>query len=60
MMVRIEKNRTTSLEALHSTPETIRPAILKAFHPALTGKKTIILRINVGRDLMHVVLSVVS
>jgi len=48
------------LEALHSTPEIIRLAILKAFLPALTAKKTIILRINVGGDLMHVVLSVVS
>jgi hypothetical protein len=55
------KNRKTSLEALHSTPETIRPAILKAFLPALTTKKkTIILRINAGGDLMHVILSVVS
>jgi hypothetical protein len=59
-MVRTKKNRTTSLEALHSTPEIIRLAILKAFLPALTAKKTIILRINVGGDLMHVVLSVVS
>jgi len=34
-----KKKRTTSLEALHSTPETIRPAILKAFLAALTAKK---------------------
>ena len=34
-----KKNRTTSLEAMHSTPETIRLAILKAFLLALTGKK---------------------
>ena len=57
----IKKNRKTSLEALHSTPKTIRPAILKAFLPALTTKKkTIILRINAGGDLIHVILSVVS
>jgi hypothetical protein len=59
-MVRTKKNRTTSLEALHSTPETIKPATFKAFLPALTVKKTIILRINAGGVLMHVVLSVVS
>lgn len=37
-MVR-KKNRTTSLEAIHSTPEIIRPAILKGFLPAFTTKK---------------------
>ena len=50
-----KKNRTTSLEALHSTPETIKPATFKAFLLAFTAKKTIILRINAGGVLMHVV-----
>jgi hypothetical protein len=38
-MVRTKKNRTTSLEALHSTPKTIKLATFKAFLSALTAKK---------------------